>query len=489
MSNASNADDATSPGKLTNAVLRGSAVTLIEQAAGTLIRFGSNLVITRLLAPEHFGVMAIVTVFLTGIHLFSDIGVGPNIIQGKRGDDPIFLDTAWTVQALRGAILTVIAAAAGWPLARIYGVPELAYLLPAAGLTAVIGGLESTKVFTTARSLSFVIRSVLDLLTQVAGVAAIIGFAWWYRSVWALIVGQWVSTVLRVVLTHAMLPGHNNRFRWDRDARRSIIEFGRWVVVSTMFTFLAGQSDRLILGKLITTAELGVYSIGANIAALPLQIIQQVSHRVFFPVVSAAMRSAEHDVTTIRRSRVRLLTTLAPVLALAIALAEPAIAFLYDERYLGAGLIATYLAIGTWVGAISNSYSVVLLAAGRPKALSFANAAKLFAFTIPLWFAATHYGAEGAALVVGLSELAFLVVAQAIARKGGMATIAADYAITVGVAVLSGLYVGLHHLVLEATGVRLVALAVPTLLGLALAAVLAKKLRLLAPAEPAKTAA
>ncbi|OGQ14503.1 MAG: hypothetical protein A2138_20395, partial [Deltaproteobacteria bacterium RBG_16_71_12] len=484
--------EATDPGgaggdaTLSKAALRGSAVTVIGQGLGTIIRFGANLIITRLLVPEHFGVMAIVNVFVMALYLFSDIGVGPNIIQSKRGDDPVFLNTAWTTQVVRGLILALIACACGWPMAWLYGIPELTLLVPVAGLTAILGGLESTKLFTVNRSLSFVRLTALELSTQLAGVLAMIAAGWWLRSVWALVVAAWVTSITKTVLSHALLPGPRNRLAWDRESRRSLFEFGRWIFVSTIFTFLAGQSDRLILGKLVTTVALGVYSIGANIAALPLQVINQVSSRVFFPVVAAAMRRADHDPAVIRRARVKLMLVLAPLLALAVAMAPPALTLLYDERYHRAGTVAAFLAIGSWFATISSSYGVVLLAMGRPKALSVANAAKLVSFASLLWLAAARYGIEGAALVVALSEVAFLVVAQLAARRERVVTVAADLGITCGVAALVGAYLGLHHLLLSQTGSRVVALAVPVAAALCLTAAMAKKVRLLSGGEAGK---
>ena len=71
------------------------------------IRLGGNLILTRLLFPEAFGLMAIVYVFMAGLALFSDLGINPSIIQNRQGGDPDFLNTAWVVQILRGVLIWV----------------------------------------------------------------------------------------------------------------------------------------------------------------------------------------------------------------------------------------------------------------------------------------------------------------------------------------------------------------------------------------------
>ena len=109
----------TRPGLFARA-LRGSALTAGSYAITQGLRLGSNLILTRLLFPEAFGLMALVSVFLVGLAMFSDIGIGPAISHSKRGDEPGFLDTAWTLQVARGVILWLGASAlAGSGLLRM----------------------------------------------------------------------------------------------------------------------------------------------------------------------------------------------------------------------------------------------------------------------------------------------------------------------------------------------------------------------------------
>jgi O-antigen/teichoic acid export membrane protein len=133
--------------------LRGSALTAGSFVIAQGLRLASNLVLTRLLFPEAFGLMALVSVVLVGLQMFSDTGVGPAISRSPRGDDPVFLDTAWTINVLRGGLLWLLAAALSVPLAALWQAPELRQLLPVAGLTLLIAGFNPTRIDTANRHL------------------------------------------------------------------------------------------------------------------------------------------------------------------------------------------------------------------------------------------------------------------------------------------------------------------------------------------------
>jgi O-antigen/teichoic acid export membrane protein len=104
--------------------IRGAVWTIASYGTSQILRFGSNLILTRLLIPDVFGLMALVYVFISGLHLFSDIGIGTSIIQNKRGDDPVFLNTAWTMQVIRGVGLWICSLLIAWPVAAFYAKPN-----------------------------------------------------------------------------------------------------------------------------------------------------------------------------------------------------------------------------------------------------------------------------------------------------------------------------------------------------------------------------
>ena len=290
-------------GSLEARAARGATWSMIGYAAGLALRFVGNMVLTRLLFEETFGLMLLVQAFLTGMNLFSDFGIGSSIIQNKRGDDPVFVNTAFTMQAGRGLILWMITWAGALPFAAFYDEPILAWILPIAGFTALLDGLCSTKLLTANRELAMGRLTIIDLASQVAAFVVMMAWMTIRPSVWALVVGGIVSCVVRMVLSHTALLGLRNRLEWNEEACRAMLHFGKWIFVSTVLTFLAGQSDRLIFGKLVDMKLLGVYSIAIILATLPAQGLGTMTAKIVFPLFSRVYNEGGDLAAAYRRIR------------------------------------------------------------------------------------------------------------------------------------------------------------------------------------------
>lgn len=198
--------------------LRSAGFILIGFGGQNILRLASNLILTRLLFPEAFGLMSLVMVFLTGLALFSDLGVNVSIMQHKRGEDRAFLNTAWTLQIVRGVLLWLVCCAIAWPAAQIYQEPQLLRLLPVAGLAAVIGGFTTTKIAVANRNLQIGVQVMTGLGAQSIGIVIMVALAWVWRDVWALVVGGLLGALLQNILQHRLIPGPANRLHWDREA-------------------------------------------------------------------------------------------------------------------------------------------------------------------------------------------------------------------------------------------------------------------------------
>ncbi len=343
----------------------GSAWSLGGYAFGQALRLVANLVLTRLLFPEAFGLMTLVNVFVQGLQMFSDLGLGASVVQDRRGDDPAFVDTAWTVQVVRGVVLWLLASVIAWPLSRFYGEPALLSLLPAAGAGALIAGFASANSHRLVRQLHLKRLVLLNTGSQAGAVAITVLCAWIWPSVWALVIGALSGNVIKTLASHVLLPGRRSRFHFERDAALSMLRFGRWIVVSTALTFLASEGDRLLMGKLLSMAELGVYNIAFFLAAAVPMAIGSLSGSTLFPLYA---RLADHDPAVLRSEARRLqrilLAGTLPLMCGLVVFGPKLVELLYDPRYHGAGTMLQILAAGGIVRCLSLTISPVLLARG-----------------------------------------------------------------------------------------------------------------------------
>ncbi|MEP5729188.1 MAG: oligosaccharide flippase family protein [Sulfitobacter sp.] len=379
-------------------VARSASWIMLGYGASQAIRLASNLILTRLLFPEAFGLMALVSVVTVGLTLFSDVGIAPSIAQSKRGDDPAFLNTAWTIQVMRGGVLWVVASLLAVPIAALYDQPELAIYLPVAGLSLLVAGFNPTRIETAHRHLLMGRLTALDLMSQVIGIAVMIVLALILQSVAALVIGGVIQAIAKLALTHLFLPGDRNRFQFERSAVTELVNFGKWIFLSTVFWFFASQGDKAILGKFLTLETLGIYNIGYFLASFPLLLGLNVTSRVMIPVYREGA-----DPARLARLRYGLSSGVAGLL-LVMAFAGPwLVGLLYDVRYESSGAIIVVICVALIPQVIGMTYDQAALAAGDSQRFFVATALRA-CLQVGLLLTGTVYaGLLGALMGMGVA--------------------------------------------------------------------------------------
>lgn len=390
---------------LTGKAASAATWTLINFAASFVLRLGSNLVLTRLLFPEAFGLMSLVGVFMAGLQMFTDLGVGQGIIQNQRGGDPAFLNTAWTIQVGRGTLLWLASALIAWPVARFYGESSLTWLLPVAGLTAFIQGFSTTAFVTANKQLRLGRRTLLELLANGSGVATMVTLALVWRQVWVLLAGGIVSSLARVVLGLLLLPNARNHFHWDAEASRSLFAFGRWIFANTLLAFIGLQADRLILGKLLSIELLGVYSVGVTLVATGRDVLGQLSANVIFPAVALRSDLSRTEIRDRVAKRRRLLLALVGLaLGQLVTFGDVVVMGLYDKRYVDASWILPILALGAWPLALYATSEGALFAIGKPSYITMGSAMRLATMCVGIPLGFHFWGFPGVVAVVAMLD-------------------------------------------------------------------------------------
>lgn len=343
-----------------------------------VIRLGSTLVLTRLLVPEVFGIMAISLVFMTAINMFSDLGLVPSIVRSPRGDDEEFLNTAWTLQALRGGFICVGISLIAWPASIAYDEPILFPILCALSLTALIGGFSSIRVASARRHMDFARVTQMEIIVQLASLVVNVLAAYWLRSPWALVIGSLFGAALRLGLSHAMLPPFQHRLRLEKGAFAEIARFGRWVLLATMLSYLGNRGIDGLMGLLVPLGTLGQITIAFTLAQAAGDLARLLLSNVVFPVMARIHRERPDDLPrTVARVRQIMMIGVLPAFALLAVLADPIADLLYDERYMAVGAYLALAALSSGISMSAAPNDSLLLTLGHSRtysALMFINA-------------------------------------------------------------------------------------------------------------------
>lgn len=326
-------------------VLRSSVITIGGYGASQLLRLASNLILTRLLFPEAFGMMALISVFLMALAMFSDIGLGPAIMGSKRGDERGFLDTAWAIQIVRGGLLWVAALVLTWPIAQFYGEEDLLYYLPVAAFGMVIAGFNPTRRETANRHLLAGRLTLIDLAAQAISLVVAVLLAWATGSIWSLVISGLVGNVAALILSDLFLPGQRDRWHWDKSAAQELIHFGKWIFFATVMGFIVGQADKVVLGRVLDLRTFGQFNIAFFLASFPLMLGGMVMRRVLIPVYRASPPLADPaNFRRIRKLRAGAGLFLIALLALISFAGDSLVHLMYDADYHAAGGMVVLMA-------------------------------------------------------------------------------------------------------------------------------------------------
>ncbi|MGV3727058.1 oligosaccharide flippase family protein [Hydrogenophaga sp.] len=393
---------------------------------GQLLRLGANVALAAILFEEVFALMAIVTAVMMGLAMFSDIGLQANVVQHPQGGEPDFLNTAWTLQVIRGVCLFLVALSLAWPLSLFYGANDptayqLLYLIPIAALTPLIDGFRSAKLMMAARQLRIKEATKIEFFVGPFNVVVMLVLAWYFRSAYALAVASVLSSVLFTVLSYRLLDGPPSRFHWDKRVVQTILQFGKWVFLSTLFTFLAMQIDRLALARIFTLTEVGVYSIAASLAVIVPTLAGKLQWSVLFPWYSRMLEEGMPLPEAFARTREAMVISSSYLCALLFAGAASFFELAYDERYAMGGVLLPILVCGAWFSCFDTMYGATFVASGRPKWSAMTNASKVITFGLLLAVVAIlDLDIVVAASILTLSEILRWMVCQALGRRLGL---------------------------------------------------------------------
>ncbi len=407
--------------------IRASAFEMAGYGVGQVIRLGSNLVLSRLLFPEAFGLVALVNIFNQGLQMLSDIGIEPAVIQSSRGDEPVFLDTAWTLQIGRGFLLYAIALVFAWPLAAVYREPQLVWLVCAGSLSVLLSGLNSTSLYTLRRKLAIGKLTLIEVGSQLAAALVMIVWACLHPTVWLLVGGSLVAAAFKAVASHRIDVGYRNRIHSEAEARKALGHFGKWIFGASAVNFVSRQGDRLLLGRFLGIAELGIYSIAVMLSEAVSTVTTRITHGVLYPVFSRIRLDGEARLREVYyRTRLVLDGLALPALGILTMLGPWVVHVLYDKRYAEAGWMLQAFAVRVAMCCMLIPCETCLFSMGQTRYGLYQNVARMAWIVVAVPIGWHLFGLRGLVYAASLSELPLFLVLWPPFRSFGMLRLAGE---------------------------------------------------------------
>ncbi|HKD05124.1 MAG TPA: oligosaccharide flippase family protein [Bryobacteraceae bacterium] len=421
---APNAIKCTPPIKSSSGILSRAGWVIGGYGMSSVIRMTSNAVLTRLLVPEMFGIMVVVNSVRYGVELLADLGIEQNVVTSKHGNEPLFANTAWTLQILRGVFLTLVFLCIASPLATFYRIDR--GIMLAISLAPLANSLASTSIFGLVKNLDVKRRNLFELSSELLAFFATLTLAFLTRSVWALVLGALLSLSIRSALSFLLPhPAHGFTLHWPHV--KEIARFGKWILLYSIVLYLSTNLDRIYLGKVAPLALLGMYGLARTISDLPATLASKVSYQLVFPLLAGARNRGDGEpAAEFAATRRKFVLAGAVLMATAISWADVAVRVVYDARYAQVGwMLASLLAV-TWVSALSSLNEAVLLGLRQPVYNSVATGLKLFFVGLGVPAGYLLYGFPGAIGAIAAGELGRYFLVAIIQRRFRVSVIRQD---------------------------------------------------------------
>ena len=262
-------------------ILAGLGWTAGTRFLAQLVAWAVSIVVMRILSPTDYGLLAMATVLIAFLDLFSELGLGWAVVHAREVDVPTLRKVYGLVLIVHGVIFTVVYFTAPM-VAAFFGEDRLTLIIRVIGIQFLFVAPGVIPKSMLQRALEFKWRSILDLAVSVVSAVAALGFALAGFGVWSLVLGSLISVVLGTIginILHPFLRLPSFAFK----GLGSLFAFGGYVAVSRVLSFLYRQADTVIGGRFLGKEQIGYYSVGMHLASLPMQRVSAILNEVAFP--------------------------------------------------------------------------------------------------------------------------------------------------------------------------------------------------------------
>jgi lipopolysaccharide exporter len=394
--------------------------TISSFSAQGVLRLGSSVVLTRLLRPDAYGVMVVLASITFVVELIADMAVTVSLVRHKDGDQPRYLNTAWTLRLARATLNAAIVFFCAPLIASIYAAPTLVLPVRVFSCWFIISALESMSFPLAIRRKNSRIIVYSELVATAASTLFTVVYCYVFRTYWGMVYGTLVNRLLMTLISYRFYPESAPKLQFDREAARELLRYTRFAMPSSLLTLALSQFDKIAFLRLFDLRLLGLYALAGNIAGPIETLITKISQLVLYPRCAHDFRA---DPGTFARryytENTKLFASMLVVPAAVGGVAPLLVAVLYDPRYFDAGALLQAFMLRAALLSFASPAEDMLIAAGEFQVILIGNvlrAAGMIAGSLTGYYLWGFMGFVYGAALSGLPPLVYYLWLQR--RKG-----------------------------------------------------------------------
>lgn len=303
-----------------------------ERCSAQLITFIVSIILARILSPEDYGTVTLVTVFTTILQVFVDSGLGTALIQKKKSDDLDF-SSVFYFNFVVCLILYAGMFFSATAIATFYGDESLVLIIRVLSLTIIISGVKGIQQSYISKNMLFKRFFFSTLGGTICSAFLGVGMAYSGLGVWAIVVQQLSNNAIGTLILWLTVKWRPKRmFSWNR--LKELLSFGWKILISSLLDTVYNNFRNLIIGKLYTTSDLAYYNQGDKFPKMIVTNINNSIDSVLLPTMSGA-QDVPMRVKSITRRSIKTSTFIMAPLMMGLAFcADPIVQLILTDKWL-----------------------------------------------------------------------------------------------------------------------------------------------------------
>ena len=356
-------------------------------AIQNVIRLISTIILTRLLVPEAYGVIGILTSVAFVVVMLTDVGFQAFMLRHRDIDTKYFRDVMWTIRFVRSFALAGVFFLLAGPVASLLDKPEALTALKIFSLSFIIDGLMPISSITALSDGKIARYCLVDVVTAALGLMITCGLALLSPDIYTLAYSLLITSAVRVVMFRLFLPDSFLVWRMDLTLVKEVLLFGRYIVASSVITLLIMQLDKIVMSRALNINNLGVYYLALNIAMIPRGLAGTIASKSLYPLYARSWKIPDYDMRDLLYFSRKYIDLPFIWGCLAIfALSDVIIPILYDDRYADAATFLQILIIGVAPFMANMAINEFLVSKGITSTTLFTNIVRLgWLATAAIW--------------------------------------------------------------------------------------------------------